>query len=882
MTGIAMGAFALLALALSGSGAGASSELRAERLDASNLALRPGGTDALAGVGDFVLSNGVLCAALAGPDHETVLSDGGGALIDLGTCGRADDQLVLVQQLVNLAQDGVIRFEDIRPEVGDHEAALVAVGEARGLRLEVRYVLDLEDPERLRIRSRLERVGSGSRASALAQVVLYGEKSMRPFALDRGDPGASPGFRHPAFDLDDRLSMGRAIGRADLHVLVGAHAIDPPISYGHELVAARLEREDGSSEPLPHLSLAAEGFASIASLARPFWFGGDELGWLELAQTLFMDLDQGDAIVQESELRVARRRDTVAFTDRVFAGGKLVRGRIDDPEAALHVERASGGAVAFVRPDPDGSYALRLPPGPYLLRASAAGGREAGMDLVVGQTEPVEVPELQLGAPARLKLPRGQAMRIVFHDAAGGPDPVLRDDLLDFRVGGETLPSSAMSSDVSLAGRPGDPEAIVLPPGRYRVAAGRGPEYGVVQTELSLASGEVASLQLAQLERVLESQGWISADLHIHAEPSDDSSLPLIARVQSFAAEGGEVLVSTDHDQVADYGPTVRKLGLEGAVVTLVGVEMTSSAQTDAVPHTSAHSNAFPVPYRPEAYRSGAPRHEGRRLRDIIAGVRALGGERIVQLNHPRGDVPKYTSNEFFTHLGVVGEPFDPARALSEAPNRVLMEPDPESGLRDLDFDAIELLNGPSLIRYRAIREDWFSLLRQGEIRTATANSDTHQLGEVAALPRNYVRLADDRVSAFEAASFVRALLQGRVFGTTGPLLEVRLGGVGMGERFVGREATLQVDVRAADWVPVRELRVFVNGTPVVVRELAGPGVEEIPLAFDRDAFVTIEVEGPAQGVYAELYPGFTPFAFTNPIFVDADADGAWTAPGLD
>jgi hypothetical protein len=45
---------------------------------------------------------------------------------------------------------------------------------------------------------------------------------------------------------------------------------------------------------------------------------------------------------------------------------------------------------------------------------------------------------------------------------------------------------------------------------------------------------------------------------------------------------------------------------------------------------------------------------------------------------------------------------------------------------------------------------------------------------------------------------------------------------------------------------------------------------------------VTIEVEGPAQGVYAELYPGFTPFAFTNPIFVDADGDGAWTAPGLD
>ena len=117
MTQLATGAFVLLALVLPGSRAEASLELRAERLDAANLKLRPGGTDAIAGVGDFVLSNGVLCAAVAGPDHETVLSDAGGALIDLGHCGRADAQLVLVQQLVNLGQDGAIRVDDVRPEV---------------------------------------------------------------------------------------------------------------------------------------------------------------------------------------------------------------------------------------------------------------------------------------------------------------------------------------------------------------------------------------------------------------------------------------------------------------------------------------------------------------------------------------------------------------------------------------------------------------------------------------------------------------------------------------------------------------------------------------------------------------------------------------------
>jgi hypothetical protein len=44
---------------------------------------------------------------------------------------------------------------------------------------------------------------------------------------------------------------------------------------------------------------------------------------------------------------------------------------------------------------------------------------------------------------------------------------------------------------------------------------------------------------------------------------------------------------------------------------------------------------------------------------------------------------------------------------------------------------------------------------------------------------------------------------------------------------------------------------------------------------------VFVEVEGPAQGAYAELLPGFHPFAFTNAILVDANHDGAWQAPGL-
>ncbi|MEO1935038.1 MAG: hypothetical protein ABGX04_09675, partial [Myxococcales bacterium] len=54
-----------------------------------------------------------------------------------------------------------------------------------------------------------------------------------------------------------------------------------------------------------------------------------------------------------------------------------------------------------------------------------------------------------------------------------------------------------------------------------------------------------------------------------------------------------------------------------------------------------------------------------------------------------------------------------------------------------------------------------------------------------------------------------------------------------------------------------------------------------LPLAFERDAFVTVEVEGKPEGLYRDALPDYTPFAFTNPIFVDVDGNGRFDAPGL-
>jgi hypothetical protein len=63
---------------------------------------------------------------------------------------------------------------------------------------------------------------------------------------------------------------------------------------------------------------------------------------------------------------------------------------------------------------------------------------------------------------------------------------------------------------------------------------------------------------------------------------------------------------------------------------------------------------------------------------------------------------------------------------------------------------------------------------------------------------------------------------------------------------------------------------------------LAPNGRFELPLEFAADGYVTIEAEGGAQDIYEAIYPGFFPYVYSNPIYVDADGDGAWSPPGLD
>ncbi|MBW2698689.1 MAG: PHP domain-containing protein, partial [Deltaproteobacteria bacterium] len=572
-----------------------------------------------------------------------------------------------------------------------------------------------------------------------ADVALHGHRQLTTFTIASTSPSLSVGFTHPAVDVGSNLAMVNALQRADTQVLVGGSELQPGIAYGWRLVGAWVQRRDGSADPLAHIALNGEHFSIIGAYADTLWLGGGgRPGLLELAQTLLMDLEPGERIVYEREIILGDRADVASVTDQLWPDGPEIVASVGQANTAVHVVRHDDAPITFVRSDAKGRVRFRLPPGEdvrYKLLIAGPGDQF--------ETHPLRVngPRVDLGAlatpeAATLMLPQGEPLRLVFLGVAPTPDPLIGGDGIRFWVGQERIAAATESNHVSLAGAAGDPDHVRLAPGHYRVLATRGPEWSVSSAEIELVAGQRARLDIQPPIRVLDTPGWLSADLHVHAAPSDDSALPLRRRIAAFAAQGADVIVSTEHDNVFDYGPLIRQLGLDDRIASLVGVEITSTSKGPNAPSTSGHANAFPLRRDPLAYRGGAPRGENVRLRTLLADLHARPLAPILQLNHPREAGFDADYGSYFSHLAVGRGAYDPIRPLDHAQNRALIERDRRSGLRDLDFDAVELLNGPSMTRYRLTRGDWLSLIRQGEVRVGTANSDSHSTRHLVALPR--------------------------------------------------------------------------------------------------------------------------------------------------
>ena len=243
----------------------------------------------------------------------------------------------------------------------------------------------------------------------------------------------------------------------------------------------------------------------------------------------------------------------------------------------------------------------------------------------------------------------------------------------------------------------------------------------------------------AELARVVDTTGWIAADLHVHAAPSPDAPSPLSDRVRTLAASGVEVAVATDHNVITDYSAAIRARGLGRWLASIAGDEVT----TRGVP--LGHYNVFPLTpgAEPIAFDHATPSAVLSAARAAASGARPT----VVQLNHPR-----IGSIGYFELLR-----FDP-RDVAGWKSR--------SALAETAFDAIEVFNGDhyaELDEVERVMRDWYALLDAGVRMTATGNSDSHKVTyHECGVPRNLVRLGDnlgdDDPSHFDEARFVDAV----------------------------------------------------------------------------------------------------------------------------
>ena len=422
-----------------------------------------------------------------------------------------------------------------------------------------------------------------------------------------------------------------------------------------------------------------------------------------------------------------------------------------------------------------------------------------------------------------------------------------------------------------------------IPYGVYQVWAWRGVEYERWEGTVDLSAGRGRVELAVPLERAWTPHGTLAADLHVHAHASNDSTVPNPQRVIAQAAAGVQVVALSDHNANGDLDAEIAELGLGDVIASIASNELTSE---------SIHVGVYPVQVDRTAPRGGAPapdaiaRLSAQQLFDL---ARAMPGQPVVQLNHPRFRVTALYDNARWN-----GTSWPP--------------PFP------LGFDAVEVLagytafNAPGDRRFDDGVRDYYTFVDHGRLITPLGNSDTHDLNWVLdGTTRTYVFVDDPRTQPFDEPAFVAAIRARRVVATSGPWLDVEVAAaqgaptVGPGQILAatGGSAWVDVTVWQARFVRTERIRITVGGpsgprlaqaidVPPNVRSHHWAGAIEVGAA---DTWIGITADGDTPmpreltGTYQQdrwNRPGVTPFALASPILVDADGDGRWRRGAAD
>jgi hypothetical protein len=579
---------------------------------------------------------------------------------------------------------------------------------------------------------------------------------------------------------------------------------------------------------------------------------------LEAARYLAVGTDVASLL----ELVPALQAETRA-TGVVTSRGQAVRGaRVSffrDAELTDFVSQALS--------DADGRFAAELAPGDYFAVATGRGNgelvvapgvtRELAEGYLPSPVTPLSVPSdgdaslaLELGAAARVKLSvrdtRGAPLPAKITFIAEDPRPA------PIAIAGERIPYPGQRIRQLAWTASGDAE-LPLEPGVYTVIASHGPSYEIdVRQGVVLDPGAPGSLDF-RLEPVVAHAGYVMLDSHVHGVFSQHGEATAIERVITAAAEGLDVAIAADHDFVGDYAPANARAGLGERLLDLSGVELTTQ---------NGHHCIWPLIPDPASGRGGAGPNSVP-LEQAYAYYRARGAQ-VFTVAHGAG---------YFASAG-----YDLATGEVSRPEHFTW-----------GFNAMELHNGKGWGGVGRLIPIFASLINHGHRVAPVAASDSHTRAFEVGVGRTYARIGHAARSSSNLAGAVSAL---HTVASTGPFIELDAAGAGPGD-LVTLDAehgvTLSLSAWAPSWMPLERVVLYENGverarwdtsTEPTVKLRPGSALwfeHELRLTPTVDAWYSVEVASDADlsPVVIDVYP----WAYTAPLFVDADGDSAFSAP---
>jgi len=411
-------------------------------------------------------------------------------------------------------------------------------------------------------------------------------------------------------------------------------------------------------------------------------------------------------------------------------------------------------------------------------------------------------------------------------------------------------------------------------PGEYDVVSSRGPEYDTQTTRVSVGPAQSVSVDHV-LHHIVDTRGWMALDSHIHSRKSIDSDMSLDERVAALAAEGLELVVSTDHNYVTDYSPFVARNNLNRWLHPTVGLEMTTLE--------SGHFNGFPLRYEVGPITHGSFEWARRTPKQVFDDIRALGlygpADTLVQVNHPRDQILGYYTQYYRDPLTAEETPVDFVDQFIK-PSGPAFVADGKTTF-SFEYDAIELLNGKlyyeirhyrvpeelppgnipsplpptgSILRnadggvaYPGVIDDWFNLLNLGYKYVGVGTGDSHTGFDEPGQFRTMVYVGVDDAQQVDDRMVVNGLRSRRAVATNGPLIDFWVNDPvrgAMGQTLQDSDGTvsLRYSLTSAPWISVERIHIYRNGVIAARREIdpnrdlsKQPLVETLELELARD-----------------------------------------------